>query len=136
MIKKISLILILFLACSTSAAPRSTATAQKPAEPIVVPFELITRHILIKVKINGAGPFWFIFDTGDKVAIIDLDRAKSLGLSLQGEVNIGGAGAGTVKGATVRGASVTVVGIESKPEPLMLAIPLARLSPRFGHQID
>jgi len=55
---------------------------------------------------------------------------------LRGEVNIGGAGAGTVKGATVQGASVTVVGVESNPEPLVLAIPLARLSPRFGHQID
>ena len=75
MIKKISLILLLFLACGGAAAPKATAIVPKPAESIVVPFELITRHILIKVKINDAGPFWFIFDTGDKVAIVDLDRA-------------------------------------------------------------
>ena len=130
----ITLVLIL-VCCAAGASPRVVLAAQK-ADPVVIPFELVTRHILIRVKINNSGPLWFIFDTGDKVAIVDLGRAKSLGLSLHGEVNVGGAGAGTLKGSTVQDASLTVIGVEGNPQPVVLAIPLDGLEPRFGHDID
>lgn len=120
------------------ASPGTVPASRKAAEPapLVIPFELVTRHILIRVKINNSDPLWFIFDTGDKVAIVDLERAKSLGLNLQGEVNVGGAGPGTLKGSTVRDASVSVIGAEATPQPVVLAIPLDGLEPRFGHDID
>lgn len=129
------LILVFAVVC---ASPQIIPAAQKAADsaPLVIPFELVTRHILIRGKINNSGPLWFIFDTGDKVAIVDLERAKSLGLSLQGEVKVGGAGAGTLKGSTVRDASLTVIGVEGNPQPVVLAIPLDGLEPRFGHDID
>ena len=129
------LILVLGLA---GFSPQTLGAAQKAtaAAPVVIPFELVTRHILIRVRINNSDPLWFIFDTGDKVAIMDLERAKSLGLDLEGEINVGGAGAGTVKGSTVRNASVTVIGAEGHPQPVVLAIPLDALEPRFGHDID
>jgi aspartyl protease/PDZ domain-containing protein len=133
--KLITLVLILVCAAA-GASPRIVPAAQKTAEPLVIPFELVTRHILIRVKINNSDPLWFIFDTGDKVAIVDMERAKSLGLTLQGEVNVGGAGAGTLKGANVRDASLTVIGVEGNPQPVRLAIPLDGLEPRFGHDID
>ena len=137
MIRRRLITLALFLLFDAEgASPRIVPAAQKAADPLVIPFELVTRHILIRVKVNNSGPLWFIFDTGDKVAIIDLERAKSLGLSLQGEVNVGGAGAGTLKGSTVRGASLTVIGVEANPQPVLLAIPLEGLEPRFGHDID
>ena len=136
-ISKRLITLVLLLVCGVAgASPRIVPVAQKSAEPLVVPFELVTRHILIRVRINNSEPLWFIFDTGDKVAVVDLGRAKSLGLTLQGEVNVGGAGAGTLKGSTVRDASLTVIGVEGKPQPVMLAIPLDGLEPRFGHDID
>ena len=130
--------LVLALACFgvPALSAQSAPASQKSADPIVVPFELVTRHIMIRVTINNSRPLWFIFDTGDKVAIVDLELAKSLGLSLHGEVNVGGAGAGTVKGATVRNAAVSVIGNETNPQPVMLAIPLDRLESRFGHDID
>lgn len=137
MIRKRLIALVLFLIFGAAgASPRIVPGAQKTADPVVIPFEMVTRHILIRVKINNSGPLWFIFDTGDKVAIVDLGRAKSLGLSLQGEVNVGGAGAGTLKGSTVRDASLTVIGVEGNPQPVLLAIPLDGLEPRFGHDID
>ena len=133
----IALALAIFLAFGAAgASPRIVPAAQKAADTLVIPFELVTRHILIRVKINNSGPLWFIFDTGDKVAIVDLERAKSLGLSLQGEVNVGGAGAGTLKGSTVRDASLTVIGVEGNPQPVALALPLDWLKPKFGHDID
>jgi len=137
MMRRRLITLVLALVCfCTPASAQSAPAPQKSAEPIVIPFELVTRHIMIRVKINNSGPLWFIFDTGDKVAIVDLELAKSLGLSLHGQVNVGGAGAGTVKGATVRDATVTVAGVETHPQPVLLAIPLDRLESRFGHDID
>lgn len=139
MIRRRLITLLLVLVCGAAgASPRIVPAAQKAADPapVVIPFELVTRHILIRVQINNSGPLWFIFDTGDKVAIVDLGRAKSLGLTLQREVNVGGAGAGTLKGSTVRDASLTVIGVEGNPQPVMLAIPLDGLEPRFGHDID
>ena len=135
--RPITLLLILFFAFSGTSL-QSVAAAQKAADsnPIVIPFELVTRHIMIKVRINNSDPLWFIFDTGDKVAIVDIGRARSLGLNLQGEVNVGGAGAGTVKGAMVRDASLGVVGVEGNPQPVVMAIPLEPLEPRFGHEVD
>lgn len=137
MFSKRSIALVFILVCGAIAASsRNVAAAQKTADPVVIPFELVTRHILIRVKINNSGPLWFIFDTGDKVAILDLERAKSLGLSMDGEVNIGGAGAGTLRGSMVRDASLTVIGAEANPQPVVMAIPLAGLQSRFGHDID
>lgn len=129
---------LIFVCGIAGASPQILRAAQKASEPapLVIPFELVTRHILIRVKINNSGPLWFIFDTGDKVAIVDLGRAKSLGLNLHGEVNVGGAGAGTVKGSTVQDASVSVIGAEEIPQPVIMAIPLDGLKPRFGHDID
>lgn len=129
----------IILVCGVAgASPQILRAAQKAAEPgpLVIPFELVTRHILIRVKVNNSGPLWFIFDTGDKVAIVDLGRAKSLGLNLEGEVSVGGAGAGTLKGSTVQDASVSVIGAEGNPQPVAMAVPLNGLQPRFGHDID
>src|SRR5215831_3304404 len=96
--------ILLAVLLSTGFAGQTAAVQSQSAESgiIAVPFDLVLRHILIKTTISNSGPLWFIFDTGDKVAIVDLDRAKSLGLDLHGEVNVGGAGAGTLKGAFVR----------------------------------
>ncbi|MEK6410063.1 MAG: aspartyl protease family protein [Acidobacteriota bacterium] len=139
---------LLILSCAfashqiVSAAPRHpllrSGEPQRAAEsgPVVIPFELVTRHILIRVRINNSDPLWFIFDTGDKVAIVDSGRARSLGLNLQGEINVGGAGAGTLKGSYVRDASLSVMGLEGNPQPVVLAVPLEGLEPRFGHDID
>jgi hypothetical protein len=138
MTRKRLITLVLILACIVSGAFRQNVPASQKAvqtSPVVIPFELVTRHIMMRVRINNT-PLWFIFDTGDKVAIVDLARAKSLGLNLQGEVNVGGAGAGTVRGATVRDASLSVVGLEGNTQPVRLAIPLDGLEPRFGHDID
>ena len=65
--------LLLILACGVAGASHQNAPAsQKTAEPdpVVIPFELVTRHILIRVRINNSAPLWFIFDTGDKVATL------------------------------------------------------------------
>jgi aspartyl protease/PDZ domain-containing protein len=134
-VRVITTLLLLLFPSGYSGQSVHASSRTASSDPVVVPFDLVLRHILIKVSINNSAPLWFIFDTGDKVAIVDLDRAKSLGLNLEGEVNVGGAGAGTLKGARVRDASLTVLGVDSR-QPVVMAIPLDGLKPKLGHEID
>lgn len=116
----------------------SRPAESKPAAPVVsIPFDLVGRHIILKVKINNSQPLSFVLDTGDKYAIVNLDRAKELGLKLHGEVRVGGAGSGdTHPGAYVREASFTIPGLPGFSQPVNLALPIGRLSSRMGQDFD
>jgi membrane-associated protease RseP (regulator of RpoE activity) len=49
--------------------------------PVAVPFRLLaTKHIVIRIKINGKGPYRVIFDTGAPVSLINSKTAKETGL--------------------------------------------------------
>ena len=122
----------------TSTAPLFQQAPTKAASTsvVTVPFKLVTRHIVVQVKVNDSRPLSFVFDTGDKVGIIDIERARELGLDLQGQVRIGGAGSETLRGAHVRGATWRLQGLDGFSQPVALAIPLGRLAARFGHDFD
>ena len=130
--------LLFILAVGAAASPRRESLRQQATDPapVVIPFELVNRHILFKVSINNSAPLSFILDTGDKFAVVSLARARALGLNLQGEINIGGAGAGSLKGAYVRDAKLTVPGLPGHTEPVVLTLPLADLAAKFGQDID
>jgi len=130
------LVIILSLA---TAASRAIRTDPKPAETtriVEIPFELVARHIVVKVKIDNSRPLSFVFDTGDKVAIVDAERAKELGLKLEGQLRVGGAGSGFLNGSFVREASWTIPGLDGFSQPVALAMPLGRMAARFGHDFD
>ena len=119
-----------------SSRGRHALETSAPKPMVTVPFKLVTRHIVVPVKINNSRPLSFVFDTGDKVGIVDIARAKELGLDLHGEVHIGGAGSDTLLGSHVRGASWKLQGVEDFSQPITLALPLGRLAARFGHDFD
>src|SRR6478752_7429689 len=51
------------------------------AKPALVPFRLTdTHHTLVRVKINGKGPFNFVVDTGCPVFLIAEPVGKKIGL--------------------------------------------------------
>jgi membrane-associated protease RseP (regulator of RpoE activity) len=51
------------------------------AKPVTVPFELFpTKHIAVKIKVNGKGPYRVIFDTGSPVALLSNKVADDTGL--------------------------------------------------------
>src|SRR5262249_37332738 len=95
--------------------------------PVIIPFDLVTRHIMVKIKVNNSRPLSFVLDTGDKVGVIDIDVAKELGLKLEGQVHVGGAGAETLPGSMVKEASWTLPGLDGFSQPVTLAIPLGRM---------
>jgi hypothetical protein len=139
MTRKPLLAVALIILSLASAAPRSLRITPKPAAaaaPVSIPFELVTRHVVVKVRINNSRPLSFVFDTGDKVAIVDLARAQELGLNLHGQIHVGGAGSGQLTGSLVQGATWTLPGLEGFSQPVALALPFDRLAARFGHDFD
>ncbi len=112
-----------------------TASSTSPA-PIVIPFELANRHIILKVQVNHSRPLAFVLDTGDQFAIIDLERANELKLELGGEISMGGAGAALSSGSFVRETSFTIPGFNGFSQPVTLALPIARMSRGLGQDFD
>jgi membrane-associated protease RseP (regulator of RpoE activity) len=57
-----------------------------------IPYRLTdTSHIMVRVKINGKGPFNFIVDTGAPLVYVSVPVAKMLGITAEkkGQTNIG-----------------------------------------------
>jgi membrane-associated protease RseP (regulator of RpoE activity) len=61
----------------------SPVVAQEPvkAAPVEVPYRLtVPKHILVRAKINGKGPFNFILDTGAPALFVSTKACKTLGV--------------------------------------------------------
>jgi hypothetical protein len=129
-------VIVLSLATAASRTIQTNSKTAAPASEVSIPFELVMRHIVLKVKINNSRPLSFVLDTGDKVAIVDTERAKELGLNLQGQVRVGGAGSEVLSGSFVQGSTWTIPGLEGFSQPVAMAIPLGKLAARFGHDFD
>lgn len=114
---------------------QSTGQAAASA-PVVIPFELVNRHIVLKVQVNNSRPLSFVLDTGDQYAIIDLERANELKLKLRGEVHVGGAGSALSNGSFVQDAVFTIPGFKGFSQPVALALPIARMGPALGQDFD
>lgn len=133
------LALVVFALSLTTAASRAVQTTQRPAasaSEVTIPFELVNRHVVIQVKVNNSRALSFVLDTGDKFAIIDLERAKELGLTLQGELTAGGAGSERPTGAFVRNSTFTIPGLAGFSQPVNIALPIRNLAPRMGQDFD
>lgn len=120
-----------------------------PAGRTTIPFQLINNHIFAEVKVNGKGPFLFIFDTGGH-DLLTPDTAKALGVVSQGQAAGSGAGEGTVDVGFAQGVSFQIgdlvlrdqtiailpfeaAQVEGFPEQGMIGFELFR---RFVTQID
>ncbi|HEU5238991.1 MAG TPA: aspartyl protease family protein [Pyrinomonadaceae bacterium] len=121
----------------TSSQPASLAQTPAPDfSGATIPFDLVTRHIALKVKVNDSRPLSFIFDTGDQFAIINLELARELGLNLSGSISVGGAGAERAVGSIVKEASFTIPALPGFSQPVNMALPLTSLSSRLGQDFD
>jgi hypothetical protein len=128
--------LLLAAALATSIAMGLAAQATRPAEPVVIPFELVTRHILVEARINQSRPLWFVFDTGADRAVIRTDVAHELRLELEGQVGLRGAGPGMQSGSRVKGARWSLPGLQGFSQPVAIAVPLPNISSTMGRAVD
>jgi hypothetical protein len=81
------LLIVTLLNASSSAQtfPTTRPTRQRTVvvttQPVQVPYTLTdTNHLLVRLKINGKGPFNFIVDTGAPVMVLRTSAADMLGL--------------------------------------------------------
>lgn len=131
------ILMVIGLLLTTAASRPIRAPRPADATPIVtIPFELVNRHIVLKVQVDNSRPLSFLLDTGDQYAIINLDRAKELGLKLQGQIHMGGAGSSISTGAFVTGSTFTIAGFPGFSQPLNAALPIGTMAPRFGQDFD
>lgn len=100
---------------------------------VKVPFDLYANNILVQCRINGSRPIWLIFDTGASVNVLDERLVKELGLSAGGTANLNGGG-GTVAGAFVEGATISLPGVEADRQ-LIVAAPLDPMPTLFGRDV-
>src|SRR5258708_1546991 len=131
--------LVIFGLLFPAAVSRTTQSNSKVAVPsstVRIPFEMVNRHIVLKVQVDNSRPLSFLLDTGDQFAIINLDRARELGLKLQGEIHMGGAGSAVSTGAFVRDSLFTIPGFPGFSQPVNAALPIGRMAPRFGQDLD
>ena len=62
----LSLVLILWVFTNATAANQKSQDGQKVTEYHVPYRILVGGHIIVRVKLNGEGPFFFILDTSAK----------------------------------------------------------------------
>ncbi len=116
---------------SPGCAPAATAST---AQPATIPIDVYSNHVYVKVC-SGDQPLDFILDTGAGASFLDLHTAERLGIKLGSSFVGRGAGAGTIAGAQLNGASVRLAG-SSLLQPVPSALDLSRLPPREGHRMD
>jgi predicted aspartyl protease len=115
--------------------PTAAFDQERPA-PVTIPFELASRHIIVKVTINNSKPLAFVLDTGASAAIVRIPTATALGLPLEGSVNARGVGAGAQAGQRVKNTRWSLVGVDGFSQPLALALPLPMLPAGLGRDVD
>jgi PDZ domain-containing protein/aspartyl protease len=90
------------------------------------PFQLVNNHIYADVKIDGKGPYVFIFDTGG-LNLVTPNLAKQLGLNVEGGMDARGAGADTMKAGMTRVSRVDLGGATLKDQAFM-SLPLDQMA--------
>src|SRR3954469_23544044 len=74
--------IVLVLAAVPARADDLKPPAAKAAVAIQVPYSLTaTQHVLVRVKLNGKGPYNFILDTGAPVLFIATKIAEKAGVT-------------------------------------------------------
>jgi len=70
-------LIVLLLSCVPSARAMLPPSASFLSRPVIVPIEVVrSGHIAIRARINGHGPYRFIFDTGAPMLLVSEQVAK------------------------------------------------------------
>ena len=127
---------VVLLLLGHAVAPVLTQRAGATA-PVSIPFDPAAKHVIVQVTVNKSRPLSFILDSGADVAIIRTDVATELGLTLEGNVGVGGAGSGAAQsGSFVRKATWSLAGLPGFSQPVVFALPLPELPIAMGRRID
>ena len=101
----------------------------------VVPFEFINNVVLLQVKVNGSKPLSFILDTGASGTVISENKAKELGLKLEGQADASTQG-GSIEASLAQNVSLRLSKDVELSKVTLAAIRLDGLDAGFGRKID
>lgn len=76
--------------------------------------------IMAEVRINGAGPYWFIVDSGASRSVIDPRLASELGLKIASQSSVTGTGTGAVAAAIAEPLRIALGGADYASEPYVI----------------
>lgn len=99
-----------------------------------VPFELFGNHIFITVSVDDSEPVDFIFDTGDGLAVIDLDVANNLRLGMDHKASKTSA-QGSISGALIKHNKIEINDVKLEDIELY-STNLNHLEQSVGRNID
>ena len=119
---------------SAYAPPKVTVTdfsIAGGAAQTVLPITIINNHIYGEVKVNGNGPYVFIFDTGGH-NLVTPSLAKQLGIKIEGALPGTGAGEGVMEGGFTHVEQIDIGDASLKNQPF-LVLPLDALAKVEGY---
>ncbi len=91
-------------------------------------------HVLLQGRVNNSSPLWFTLDTGAALSVINMRKARELGLQMNGNGRAQGAG-GMAESARVSGITFSLQGVEIKNLNVM-ALSLESLEASAGRSMD
>lgn len=97
-------------------------SAQAPS--VTIPFEPCAGHICIAVRLNGAGPFHFLLDTGSR-NVITRGVFDKLKLTQTASATIQGSGYGTEQGAVATVRETALAGLTLRDQAFIVIPPAA-----------
>lgn len=110
------LCLALPTACGASPSAALDSAIAGDKSSVTVPFDLIDNRIVIDVKLDGKGPYRFIFDSGAG-AVVSMELARATGLKVEGLTKgAGGVGESTVERGQTNISDTEVAGLHLKDE--------------------
>lgn len=137
-------LMLLILAAAGCGRPAATAPAGPPAQGDAgrgagareTAFETNANKVYLPVRLNGAGPFWFILDSGAAFDVLDSGRARALGLALAEGEEVRGAGQSSVDVAVASDVKLSLAGVEFAA-PRVNVIPIGDWIASFeGRSVD
>src|SRR2546422_5241444 len=109
----VSVLLALALGPCVITPPQQVPAAAKSM--VTIPADIPGYGLIfLRARVNNSQPMWFALDSGASFPfVIDVRRARVLGLKLQGNLTReGGAGPGVYKVALTRGVSINLGGLK------------------------
>jgi hypothetical protein len=113
------------------AAANDSAQSSKLSR---IPIEMNGNHVLLQGRVNGSAPLWFTLDSGAAASVINMRRARELGLQITGSSRAQGAG-GVAETSRLSGITFSLPGAEIKNLNVM-AIALESIEATAGRSLD